>query len=71
MDVLWPRRWHVVEILDDGRISICSSHRTRAAAVLDIPVSPARDYHVMSPTRIRLMNALAASSSSTTMKEDS
>lgn len=58
-----PRKWHVVKRGYRGSVSICSSHRTRADAVLAIPLDDG-DYGVMQQARIDMINFWSARAAS-------
>lgn len=61
LDRVAPRKWLLVRKSDspDEPFLICSSHRTRAAAVLAIPVD-AHAYGVMNAENFQWMSAWAA-----------
>lgn len=59
LDLIWPKNWLLVRASALGAPSICSSHRTRAAAVLAIPVD-AVAYSVITRAQYRNWSALAA-----------
>lgn len=69
LDAVAPRKWHLVKRNPGGSVSICSSHRSRADAVLAIPLHG--DYSVMQQERINLINAWAAYSAAQNTQEES
>lgn len=61
LDVVAPRKWLLCKTLPNGTPSICSSHRTRADAVLAIPVrADGFVYSVIQQAEFLRWSALAA-----------
>lgn len=66
LDAVAPRKWMLRKVNQDGTISICSLHRTRADAVLAIPVDGVRYFVTREDQWSGQRTAWAASSLDTT-----